>query len=50
MQKKVNAMEKQVQIMQVDLLDKDGTIQKIRELVEQRDERISAMRIEIETM
>ena len=43
-------MEKQVQIMQVDLLDKDGTIQKIRELVEQRDERISAMRIEIETM
>ena len=43
-------MEKQVQIMQVDLLDKDGTVQKIRELVEQRDERISAMRIEIETM
>ena len=36
--------------MQVDIMDKDGTIQKIRQLVEQRDERIGAMRLEIETM
>ena len=36
--------------MQVDLMDKDGTIEKIRELVEQRDERIGAMRLEIEKM
>jgi len=36
--------------MQVDIVEKDGTIQKLRELVEQRDRRIGAMTQEIESM
>jgi len=29
--------------MQVDIVEKDGTIQKLRELVEQRDKRLGVM-------
>lgn len=36
--RKITTLEKQVQIMQVDALEKDTTVNKLRELVEQRDE------------
>jgi len=36
--------------MQVDVVEKDGTIQKLRELVEQRDTRINSMTYEVTTM
>ena len=36
--------------MQVDVVEKDGTVEKLRELVEQRDIRIGAMTHEIEIM
>ena len=35
-------------MMQVDVVEKDGTIEKLRELLEQRDERIEVMMLEIE--
>ena len=35
-------------MMQVDVVEKDGTIEKLRELLEQRDERIECMMLEIE--
>ena len=36
--------------MQVDVVEKDGTIQKLRELVEQRDTRLTAKTLEVENM
>lgn len=48
--RKISQAEKSIQIMQVDVMEKDGTIQKLRELVEQRDRRIEGMTREVETM
>lgn len=36
--------------MQVDVVEKDGTIQKLRELVEQRDSRINTLTHESNNM
>ena len=47
-QRKSKNQEKQIQMMQVDVVEKDGTIEKLRELLEQRDERIEVMMLEIE--
>ena len=48
--RKISQAEKSLQIMQVDVMEKDSTIQKLRELVEQRDRRIEGMTREVETM